>query len=53
MSRLCIFNLAGGLYQLTPLYDMISVHPLVEAQQITIAMAVHGKKIRHMWVGSL
>ena len=24
-----IFHLAGGLYQLTPFYDVISVHPLM------------------------
>lgn len=49
-----IFHKAGGLYQLTPLYDVISVHPLVEArqidrQQITMAMAVRGKNRHYRW----
>jgi serine/threonine-protein kinase HipA len=49
-----IFHLAGGLYQLTPLYDVISVHPLASArhidrQQITMAMAVHGKNRHYRW----
>lgn len=49
-----IFHQAGGLYQLTPLYDVISVHPLVEArqidrQQITMAMAVRGKNRHYRW----
>jgi len=40
--------------QLTPLYDVISVHPLASArqidrQQITMAMAVHGKNRHYRW----
>jgi serine/threonine-protein kinase HipA len=56
MEVLCsIFHLAGGLYQLTPLYDVISVHPLVEArqidrQQIAMAMAVRGKNRHYRWI---
>jgi hypothetical protein len=35
MEVLCrTYHLAGRLYQLTPLYDVLSVHPLVEARQI-------------------
>ena len=49
-----IFHLAGGLYRLTPLYDVISVHPLVAARQIdrqrvSMAMAVHGKSHHYRW----
>ena len=50
-----IFLLAGGLYHLTPLYDVISAHPLVAARQIdrqrvSMAMAVHGKNRHYRWV---
>lgn len=49
-----IFHLAGGLYQLTPLYDVISVYPLVAARQIdrqpvAMAMAVSGKNRHYRW----
>ncbi len=49
-----IFHLAGGLYQLAPLYDVISVHPLVAARQIdrqkvAMAMAVSGKNRHYRW----
>ena len=49
-----IFHLAGGLYRLTPLYDVISVHPLVASRQIdrprvSMAMAVHGKNRHYRW----
>lgn len=49
-----IFHLAGGVYRLTPLYDVISVHPLVAARQIdrqrvAMAMAVHGKNRHYRW----
>lgn len=49
-----IFHLPGELYQLTPLYDVISVHPLVAAQQldqqrVAMAMAVQGKNRHYRW----
>ena len=49
-----IFHLAGGLYHLTPLYDVISVYPLVAAgqidrQRVSMAMAVHGKNRHYRW----
>jgi serine/threonine-protein kinase HipA len=49
-----IFHIAGGLYHLTPLYDVISVHPLVASRQIdrqrvTMAMAVSGKNRHYRW----
>lgn len=49
-----IFHLAGGLYHLTPLYDVISVYPLVatrqtDRQRVTMAMAVHGKNRHYRW----
>jgi serine/threonine-protein kinase HipA len=49
-----IFHLAGGLYHLTPLYDVISVYPLVAAgqidrQRVSMAMAVHGKNRHSRW----
>jgi serine/threonine-protein kinase HipA len=49
-----IFHLAGGLYQLTPLYDVISVHPLVttrqiDRQRVTMAMALSGKNRNYRW----
>jgi len=49
-----IVHLAGGLYRLTPLYDVISVHPLVatrriDRQKVSMAMAVHGKQSHYRW----
>lgn len=49
-----IVHLAGGLYRMTPLYDVISVHPLVatrqiDRQKVSMAMAVHGKQSHYRW----
>lgn len=49
-----IAHLAGGLYRLTPFYDVISVHPLVairkiDRQKVSMAMAVHGKQRHYRW----
>jgi serine/threonine-protein kinase HipA len=46
-----IFHLQRGLFRMTPLYDVISVHPLVAsgqlaAQRVHMAMSVHSKN-RH------
>jgi serine/threonine-protein kinase HipA len=46
-----IFHLRGGLFRMTPLYDVISVHPLVAngqlaSQRVHMAMAVQSKN-RH------
>lgn len=45
---------AGGRYQLTPLYDIISAHPLIsnhqlEAKKIKMAMALKGKSTHYRW----
>jgi serine/threonine-protein kinase HipA len=49
-----IFHLAGGIYRLTPLYDILSACPLVAARQldrqkVRMAMAVHGKNRHYRW----
>jgi serine/threonine-protein kinase HipA len=49
-----IAHLAGGLYRLTPFYDVISVHPLIanrqiDRQRVSMAMAVHGKQRHYRW----
>lgn len=49
-----IVHLRGGLFRLTPLYDVISVYPIVAAkqidrQQIRMAMAVLGKNRHYRW----
>lgn len=49
-----IFHLAGGIYRLTPLYDILSAYPLVAAgqldrQKVRMAMAVHGKNRHYRW----
>lgn len=46
-----IFHMRGGLFRMTPLYDVISVHPLVAngqlaSQRVNMAMAVQSKN-RH------
>jgi serine/threonine-protein kinase HipA len=49
-----IFHLAGGIFTLTPLYDILSAYPLVASRQlarqkISMAMAVHGKNRHYRW----
>ncbi len=49
-----LFHLRKGLYTMTPLYDVISVYPLVSTNQIDIqrvsmAMAVLGKNKHYRW----
>jgi len=46
-----IFHMRRGLYRMAPLYDVMSVHPIIEAgqidkQRVRMAMAVQGKS-RH------
>ena len=45
---------AGGRYRLTPLYDIMSAHPLIANKQlqnkkIKMAMALKGKNIHYHW----
>lgn len=45
---------AGGKYRLTPLYDIMSVHPLIANKQlqqkkIKMAMALKGKNNHYLW----
>jgi len=49
-----IFHLRGGLYRMTPLYDVISIYPVVSAKQVDIqrvkmAMAVLGSNRHYHW----
>ena len=49
-----LFLEAGGKYRLTPLYDILSVHPLMASGQLHIkkikmAMALHGKNNHYHW----
>jgi serine/threonine-protein kinase HipA len=51
-----LFLLAGGAYQLTPRYDILSAYPMLghgrgklAPQKITMAMAVEGKNRHHHW----
>lgn len=49
-----IFHLAGPTYRLTPLYDVISVYPIVAAsqldrQRVRMAMAVLGRNRHYRW----
>lgn len=49
-----IFLEPEGKYQLTPLYDIMSAHPLIakkqlQAQKIKMAMALKGKNIHYDW----
>jgi serine/threonine-protein kinase HipA len=49
-----IFHLPGGLYRLTPFYDVISVHPLmanrqIDRQRVAMTMAVSGKNRHYRW----
>jgi serine/threonine-protein kinase HipA len=49
-----VFIEAEGKYRLTPLYDMMSAHPLVatkqlQAQKIKMAMALKGKNTHYHW----
>ncbi|MBB71831.1 MAG: serine/threonine protein kinase [Legionellales bacterium] len=50
-----IFIEPNGRYRLTPLYDILSVHPLLanrqlEAQKIKMAMAIIGSKNHYRWL---
>jgi serine/threonine-protein kinase HipA len=45
---------AGGAYRLTPLYDIMSAHPLLASKQLQVrkikmAMALQGKNIHYHW----
>jgi serine/threonine-protein kinase HipA len=47
-----IFLRAGGRFQLTPLYDVLSAHPMVAKRQLeykdlTMAMALHGSNTHY------
>ena len=49
-----VFIESEGRFRLTPLYDIISAHPLiasqqVERQKIKMAMALHGKNRHYHW----
>lgn len=49
-----LFIEAGGKYRLTPLYDILSAHPLMKNQQlhprkIKMAMALSGKNTHYHW----
>ncbi len=49
-----IFHQPGGLYKLTPFYDVISVHPImadrqIDRQRVAMAMAVSGKNRHYRW----
>jgi serine/threonine-protein kinase HipA len=49
-----IFLKAGGRFNLTPLYDVISAYPLAEKRQLEyrdmkMAMALHGKNTHYHW----
>lgn len=49
-----IFLKSGGNYRLTPLYDVMSAHPLVARRQMSyhklkMAMALRGKRKRYGW----
>lgn len=49
-----IFHLPGPTYRLTPLYDVISIYPVVAAgqldrQRVKMAMAVHGRNRHFRW----
>ena len=53
-KNISIFLKQGGRFQLTPIYDVISVYPLAEKrqldyQQIKMAMALHGKNTHYKW----
>jgi serine/threonine-protein kinase HipA len=49
-----IFHLRGGGFRMTPLYDVISIYPVVAAKQldierVTMAMAVLGSNRHYRW----
>ncbi len=49
-----LFIKAGGRYQLTPLYDIMSAYPLLankqlQAKKIKMAMALYGKNTHYTW----
>lgn len=49
-----LFHGRGGLFRLTPLYDVISIYPVLSAgqideQQVRMAMAVLGKNKHYRW----
>jgi serine/threonine-protein kinase HipA len=49
-----IFLKAGGRFQLTPVYDVISAYPVavrrqIEYRDIKMAMALHGKNTHYAW----
>lgn len=52
-----LFIEAGGRYRLTPLYDIISAHPIlgkganqISPEKLRIAMAVRGKNRHYRWL---
>lgn len=49
-----IFHLRGGLFKMTPLYDVISIYPVISTgqlpvQRVSMAMAVIGKNRHYRW----
>ncbi len=49
-----LFHLRRGIYRMTPLYDVISIYPVVKTKQIDIqrvkmAMALFGKNKHYRW----
>lgn len=49
-----VFIEPGGKYRLTPLYDILSAHPLIankdlQAQKVKMAMALVGKNVHYKW----
>jgi serine/threonine-protein kinase HipA len=53
-ARISVFSCGRGLFELTPLYDVISAYPLAEKRQVDyrklkMAMALHGKNIHYRW----
>jgi serine/threonine-protein kinase HipA len=50
-----IAHLPGNRYESTPLYDVLSAHPIIgagagrlPAQKVKLAMAVHGKNVHYL-----
>lgn len=49
-----VFIEPGGKYRLTPLYDILSAHPLIankdlQVQKVSMAMALIGKNVHYKW----
>ncbi len=53
-KNISIFLKAGGRFELTPVYDVLSAYPLAEKREIEyrdlkMAMALHSKNIHYHW----